>query len=612
MDKITTYFKDPKNKDKNVLVLIVAALLLGGGAYVGFNQVNNSNTEEKKMAEKATPTQALTSETISPYTVIYGVWIEDNSVVKAYDLESGDNFELAKLPQNVKRITAIMPNSLYYINNTDENDHGTEIMMHSISGNQDSVVVSAEDGFGIDDYFISPNGQYMTTWEVSIAQGSRQLSGGRSRVYSFDLNNPGSKNLLYDEEADKPVHYPRGINDSGTVITDMFLPNSGPGWAYGMGSSDFTGASKKDAASMINGSYGRQPRISDDASQLVFAGYDGLYGSGTEQIDGVRRAVIDPNTIEIISADTLQREKLPNLSNKFVFDDVRFDPSNQYLFISQLRHSAPGIISTIRLYNLVDNATTVIPESVNKRGYAMLSTSHALVGVPNNSSEAMGNLGETYQFLNNNFEIINIKDGTVESLEIPHTNMQYIGIFPNSEVPAFANRDPKMSTDTLQMHTFVVKSKLMNDRINLQARSNASAFNSEFNNERGDLAYTQVQGAKVIAQALATPTFTPTPTLTITPTLTLTVTPTGALSNTPVPTVGFLTGTPSGGVSPSVTTNPSVTSSPSTTTNPSISANPSGTTIDIPGIGEFTIEEIEELIAMLEELLGIQEQETQN
>ena len=290
--KMSKKRKQGGSTNKKVILFVVAVLLLGGGVYAGINRVNNPQTGKAISEPSTTGTTGITS----PNTIIYGVWAGNNSLIKAYNMEDKKNYTIVKLQQNIKRITAKMPDTLYFINNTNENDQGTEIAKYSISGKQQTTLVKAEEGYGIDDYFISPDGNYATTWEIHVNKGKTVLYGGKSRVYSVNLNNPAVKNLLYDEVANKPIHYPRGIMNNGTVITDMFLPNSGPGWAYGMSSSDFGGLNKKDIISMVNGTYGRQPRMSYDGNQVAFAGYNGIFGSGTEQLKSIRRALIEPNT----------------------------------------------------------------------------------------------------------------------------------------------------------------------------------------------------------------------------------------------------------------------------------------------------------------------------
>ena len=344
----------------------------------------------------------------------------------------------------------------------------------------------------------------MTTWEVKLARRDA-LYGGKSRVYSINLSSPTVKNLIYDEVADKPIHYPRGVTNNGTVITDMFLPNSGPGWGYGMSTADATGTKKLDSPDMANGTYGRQPRISDDGSMLVVSGYDGTKGSGTEQIDGIRKAIVLPNTVEIIDATTLKRTKLTNISNKFLYDDARIDKDGKHLLITQIKYINEQYNPHVLVYNLETNTATEVPNSIDKRAFAVLSDTQVLVSTPNVTGQTLGNLGETYQFLNSEFSIINPKDGKSATLPLNDNNMQFIAMLPNSEVTnssAFSTANAEAKRDTLQLYSFVLKTNLLPNRINLQSTSMAE-------NNRGTVSKTL--GIKTFAQVPITPPDAPVP-----------------------------------------------------------------------------------------------------
>lgn len=462
-------------------LLVVGILLLGVGIYGGFRLSGGQEIVDEIRLKIVEKQPALENSGIAAKTLLYGIWADNNSIVKAYNLEDKKGYVLAVLPQDIKRVSFVTPGSLYFINSTDNNDHGREIAKYSIQGKNWDSVVRSDEGFGIDDYMISPNGNYMTTWEVQLSTGSNVLNGGRSRVYSVNLSNPERKNLLYNEVADKPIHYPRGVNNEGTVTTDMFLPNSGPGWAYGMGVSDFAGLNKRDVVEMANGTYGRQPKASFDGESFVFVGYDGTYGSGTEQLEGLRRAIIHPNTIEIFSLNTMKREKLTGLSNKNIYDDVRLDREGKNVFLNRIVLRKGSLNTTVDLYNLDTKTIKPLAQTVDKRGVGVLSKSKVLVASPVVANEAMGNLGETYQFVNRNFEVLDMDSGELEALPVRDTNMQLIGLIPNSEISTsvLSEADRDKAKDVLQMYSFGLKVNLLKDRVRLQSRSQGSAVLGE-------------------------------------------------------------------------------------------------------------------------------------
>lgn len=130
--------------------------------------------------------------------------------MKTIDLSNGKYQTIAALPIDIKKITIASPDTLIYINQTNNKDHGKQIAVYSLTQNKATTTVQADPEFGIDDYVASPDKKYLALWEVSFANNSGVLSGGRSRVYTVDLANPSVKNLVYDEVASgKPVHYPQ-------------------------------------------------------------------------------------------------------------------------------------------------------------------------------------------------------------------------------------------------------------------------------------------------------------------------------------------------------------------------------------------------------------------
>ena len=503
-----------KSKANNrILIGILILFLLGGGIGIlaAPNIIKHSLDKTPTQPNSITPSSSPVNSPIlsSPNTIIYGVWNSNSSVIKSYNMQTGTESVLAILPQNIKKVTMVLPDSLYYINNTDKYDHGTEIVKYTITNQHYQTVTKANNGLGIDDYYLSPNSNYLTTWEVHLNTDATDLEhhtvlwGGQSTVYGIDLMK-GTKNLLYNEDGKSVVHYPRGVTNNGIVITDKFLPNSGPGWAYGMSSVSVSGAGNYDSAQMINGTYGRQPRISSDGTQLAFAGYNGQYGPGVEEIDSgntnvgkVRRAVLEPDTVEIVSSSDLKRKKLLTLSNANVIDDVKFDKSGKYLFVTILKKDTTGYTPHILLYNLQNNSPEAVPQSANKRGLAYISDSQILLSTPDATSATMGNLGETYQFVNKNFEIVN--PSTQKSVVLPITdiNLQYIGIFSNSELPSAItepdthNQGKNSPKKTLQLDSFSLKPSLFPDRTALESKP----LNKN----------SSVKGAKTIAQANPSP-----------------------------------------------------------------------------------------------------------
>ncbi|HXC03833.1 MAG TPA: hypothetical protein VNZ86_03725, partial [Bacteroidia bacterium] len=334
------------NNLKIFLPIILIVILVSGIA--GFALVFNKGPAENKQSSIPTPTQALVKKAVQPTPVasktqqlVYGTWTSQSSVVRAVDIKTDDSKTVATLPLTIKKITVLSPDTLLYIDQTDSNDHGARISVYNIKEQQITINIPASDGYGIDDYVLSPDKRYLAIWEVQFSSDTQTLQGGNSRVYAVDLTQPTITNLLYDESVTTtiPIHYPRGILNDGTVLTDQFIPDDpkgGTGWAYGMSKVDFDGTNKQDIQSMTNGTYGSQPVLSPDGKFMLFAGYDGSNGDGTAVKNGYRQALLTPNTVELLDTNTFTRYKLPNLPKSNIYSDVQWDNESGNVIISIL------------------------------------------------------------------------------------------------------------------------------------------------------------------------------------------------------------------------------------------------------------------------------------
>lgn len=470
------------NQTGLIAFIVVVLILVSLGTYIaGKNGTQNPGGNQPGVP--ATTPKMTTS--LAPKTLVYGTWSQSNSQVKAIDLSNGKYQILADLPITIKKVTIASSDTLTYINQTDNKDHGKEIAVYSLTQNKVISTVQAANEFGIDDYVISPNKKYLALWEVSFANGSGVLTGGRSRVYTVDLASPSVKNLIYDEVASgKPVHYPRAILDNGKVLLDTFLPNDpngGTGWAYGMSVANFDGSGSKDLDQMKNGSYGTQPLLSPDGSKLVFAGYDGSLGAGNTVKNGYRQALLTPNTVETLDVNTLAREKLTNLPNTNTYASVNWDNVTGNLLLSVIGKN----VDNSGLYKYIIASGSLERVSVNSENesfIASLSPEKALLGTADESPSSTGNLGEGYQPLYKQFTVQDIGSLQETVLPMPDILMQYIVIVPpnyfdiNSSVQAvngastdiasgnlyfidlFSNKNNEKQN--LQLYTFLLKPDL--------------------------------------------------------------------------------------------------------------------------------------------------------
>ncbi len=438
----------PQKSSKTILVVVLVLAILGAAvSYTVLRSTPPPKLEEEEQAQQDEKQADESFQAIAPNVIIYGSWRGEKSVVKSFNLDTGSKRVLARLGTAVKKVHVLSSDELLYIDKTDNRDHGKSLAVHTISNKKENTVYRADQGFGIDDYVLSPDKRYAAVWEVRFSQGSGVLAGGSSRVYSVDLTNPEEKNRLYDDVqvGDTPVHYPRAVLNSGQVFLDKFLPNNTAGWAYGMSVSNFTGTQKQDLSNMQNGTYGTQPTLSPDGRYLAFAGYDGTQGSGIQVVEGFRRALLRSNTVELLDAQTLQRQKLSNVPNTNTYSYVAWDNISGKLIYNVLSKSPEQM--GLYAYDLVAKTGTKLslgnpPDSTPTNTLASyLSNGGLLIGTLDTADTSEGNLGQAYAAPYTSFATITqsseaTSDISPQEIEMRDSMMQLISVLPSDYFPS--------------------------------------------------------------------------------------------------------------------------------------------------------------------------------
>jgi len=434
---------------KNHLMLPIILIVLVIFCVTIFSLLLENGKSNKNAVTATTPTPAATKKGVQPtpvanktQTLVYGTWTSQSSVVRAVNLGTGTVKDVVSLPLTIKKITVLSPNTLLYIDQTDKNDHGARISVYNMQQKQITINIPADNGYGIDDYVLSPDKRYLAIWEVQFSPGTNMLLGGASRVYAVDLNTPTVTNLLFDESTlmqntentPLPIHYPRAILDNGTVLTDQFIPNDpkgGTGWAYGMSKVDFDGTNKQDISSMTNGTYGSQPTLSPDGKFMLFEGYDESNGDGTAVKNGYRQALLTPNTVELLDTTTFNRYKLPNLPPANTYADAQWDKQTGNVIISILSKKTQQM--GVYWYDLGKLQYTQIPlplANSTQYGYiSQLNGNKTLIGIQSTDPSNLGNLGDTYAYAYTQIATIDTK-GKLNPLTLGDPFMQYITLLP--------------------------------------------------------------------------------------------------------------------------------------------------------------------------------------
>ncbi len=448
-----------RGKDFGLLSgLMLLIIIFFGGVLFAYN-----STRQTKLPD------AIKSENkfIANGSIVYGYWRDGKSIISAYDLSIDKIAELAVLPSNVKNIKVLSNNTFFYISETDIYDYGKKLVKRTIDTKDEEVVFQSDSGFGIDDYVVSPNGKLAAIWVVGVPDDSTTFIGNKSRVYTLDLSN-NETNLIYDEisSSSVPIHYPVGITNAGEVFLDTFLPNTGAGWAYGMSTSVFDGSVKKDIEGMSNGTYSTQPVMSPDGNYLAFAGHSGK--DGAEKVQTFRKALISPNTVEILSTFDKTRTKLNVDIDNAIYPVVGWDSLSGKLIISSTQNSG-GIKSDQYIYEISVGRMDKVEEEISESAFVGFLQDNSMLFGERSPSDSGGNLGPAYA---SSFSKMNLLiNEVVVPVNFNQLPLQFIALLPGSYFDIFSTNNEALTVEDgqkLQLKTFEIKPPLVPVRENRQ------------------------------------------------------------------------------------------------------------------------------------------------
>ncbi len=459
-EKTSRFNKNQKIRILGVFIGLFTLFVLG--ILLTLQKSKNNSTRQDQRAGR-------TNKLIDG-TVVYGYWTDKSSVITAFDLSTQKEAILATLPNNVKHIKILDNKSFLYINNTDQHDYGKELIKRDLNNNSDNSVIIADSGFGIDDYAVSQNGQFVALWMVGNSSKSTQFSGSPSRVYAVNMTTR-EKHLIYDESSSdgQTVHYPIAITNNGQLFTDRFLPNSGAGWGYGMSVSDFLGTSKKDIDSMKNGTYSTQPDVSPNGTTLAFAGYDGT--DGTVNVEGFRKALIAPNTVETFNLANQTRTRIDTGLKNVIYPSVKWDQITSNLIFQSIEQERLAVTGLTYMVNINNNFISKIEDAPNLNFYGFLNSNTYLLGQQFQDDSGIGNLGAKYSPGINKFYIKTSNTANQVQLPINKAPIQFIKVTRSAYFSDVEKKEKNIisSARQLQLQTFEVKPTLGPHRITQQS-----------------------------------------------------------------------------------------------------------------------------------------------
>lgn len=443
--------KPPGKPNAKLLILIIGAVIFVGiigllGAFLSAGNKTQSNVTN--VTENETPNQTTTDaqkeKTLSDpkaydNLLVYGTWNGQRSILKGVDLTTQKTKQIASLPDASKKVFFLSPTSIIFMDQIDRYDHGRQIMIYDLKKKlpQLSIPTSASE-FGVRDYVLSPDKKYIAIWEVSLKPPDMSLLGGKSRVFAVDLRRPTVKKLLYDEKiGPDPVHYPRAILNDGRIFMDKLLPSSSPddpGWAYGVSIVDATGINKEELPYIKSGTYGTQPHLSPDGNYLIFSGYDGNRGEGLTIVNGVRQAILSPNTVEIFDIKTLTRKRFAAFEPINMYPSSVWDPISGKILLT-VGSADPESAGFFTYDMTTQELKKILLPSIAMGAYsfiAQLTDDTALIGIQDKTAPNINNLSDTYPYPYTQVATFDMDSSDVNILKLEDRFVQFVTVLPKN------------------------------------------------------------------------------------------------------------------------------------------------------------------------------------
>jgi len=249
---------------------------------------------------------SLASKLASVFSSKYRVQADQSSEAQ------GQVTPVTTLPEDAKRVRVLDSNTILFIKDVDEKDHGKTLAIKDIAKDTEQAIYQPGDGFLIDEYVVSPDKKTVAVWDVKFADGSDQFLGGASRVVEVDIATKKYQ-ILFTQQTKSPsdtteianlqekldpsvyVQYPLFYDANNTLYLDTFGPNGG-GWGNGIYTLSATSKTLSKFTAFPAGSYSADPVGSEDGKFFVVVVPK---SPSTQDRTGVLAAQADPSKIVI-------------------------------------------------------------------------------------------------------------------------------------------------------------------------------------------------------------------------------------------------------------------------------------------------------------------------
>ena len=443
-----------------VIVVAAVILLVGSGAFL----LNRSATQQKIQQQQQQQQQQANSSSSgaqSADAILYGVWERNNSVIHAVNADGTGDQVVARLPLAIKFINRLDNGRYIYIADTNKLDHGARIDLYNTADNTTQTVVTADQGWGIDDIVLSKDGKWIAYWEVQLGSGE-QLANGHSRVYVASLaSGSAERKLVFDESAKNgaTVHYPLFFSNQW-LYADGFTPNK-DGWGKGLVRAAIPPTAPNQYTEVLpDAAYNSDPRLSPSGTMMVYTAYDTTKGQPITSASGTGQESLEslnPTVIMTMDLNTNISTPLTTESDR-LFKDVIWKKDGTEVFARSYTSKDGTSYTDAQAISIDVNTPSVKNWDPAKivEGIILGYGPDGLITGVGHASQATANLGKTYGPV---LAAMAVSDGN-NLTTIPAANSQFITTLGSTVPVGTGGGAGSVGDNTLQLATFTLKPEL--------------------------------------------------------------------------------------------------------------------------------------------------------
>lgn len=276
-----------------------------------------------------------------------------------YELYKGSSqgtgsLKLGQITGPLKQLNHLKDETFLYISDLGFLDRGNTIYQYDAKTRTSTPFLSADPGFQIESYLVSPEKSSLVIWEQSVGSAHE----GTSQIVSVSLDKKDARRILVSETFSDQIKYPLFWSKAtGTILLDSYSAVRN-GKSRGV----FELSTKGEIVPLTGfgvDEYSTSPVLSPDGTILAYTSYNpsaSIKIPSPNVPNGIlRESVRNPNQLKMYNLITGERETVRDDTNGMLFDSLMWDKNGKSLIYRTMKIS--GNQSTPLEYRIFTLAT---------------------------------------------------------------------------------------------------------------------------------------------------------------------------------------------------------------------------------------------------------------